>query len=224
MDGAPARQLGGQRVPAGLHRRDAAGRPCRGPLRPAAPVHAGPGRVRDGSVLSGAAQTLDQLVAARVLQGIGGGAIVPLATAGASLLYQGNGRGRGRSAWSARCTFLGMAIGPFAGRDGAPGLRLSPGVRGQRLQPAAREQSSSRPGAGSSTSARRSPWWRCCSSGPPPRSGRARPNADRLDALGAGLFTRQSRAGCWRSPRSARRPWRRHDAGTGTPSGPRCTR
>lgn len=67
-----------------------------------------------GSVLSGAAQSLDQLVAARVLQGVGGGAIVPLATAGASLLYQGDGRARALGLVGA-CTFLGMAIGPFAG-------------------------------------------------------------------------------------------------------------
>lgn len=67
-----------------------------------------------GSILSGASQTLDQLVAARVLQGIGGGAIVPLATAGASLLYQGDARARALGAVGA-CTFLGMAIGPFAG-------------------------------------------------------------------------------------------------------------
>ncbi len=67
-----------------------------------------------GSILSGMAQTLDQLVAARVLQGIGGGAIVPLATAGASLLYQGEGRARALGLVGA-CTFLGMAIGPFAG-------------------------------------------------------------------------------------------------------------
>ena len=67
-----------------------------------------------GSILSGMAQSLDQLVAARVLQGVGGGAIVPLATAGASLLYHGEGRARALGLVGA-CTFLGMAIGPFAG-------------------------------------------------------------------------------------------------------------
>lgn len=67
-----------------------------------------------GSALSGAAQTLDQLVAARVVQGIGGGAIVPLATAGASLLYDGQNRARALGIVGA-CTFLGMAIGPVAG-------------------------------------------------------------------------------------------------------------
>jgi MFS family permease len=67
-----------------------------------------------GSVLSGMAQSLDQLIAARVIQGIGGGAIVPLATAGASLLFDGPARARALGIVGA-CTFLGMAIGPFAG-------------------------------------------------------------------------------------------------------------
>jgi MFS family permease len=67
-----------------------------------------------GSALSGAAQTLDQLIAARVLQGLGGGALVPLATAGASHLYEGSTRGRAIGVIGA-LTFLGMAAGPFVG-------------------------------------------------------------------------------------------------------------
>ncbi|CAN5586579.1 MDR family MFS transporter [soil metagenome] len=67
-----------------------------------------------GSGASGAAQTLDQLIAARILQGVGGGAIVPLATAAASHLYVGAGRARALGIVGA-FTFLGMAIGPFAG-------------------------------------------------------------------------------------------------------------
>jgi MFS family permease len=67
-----------------------------------------------GSLLSGAAQSLDQLVAARLLQGLGGGAVVPLATAGASHLFSGHGRARALGVVGA-ATFLGMALGPFAG-------------------------------------------------------------------------------------------------------------
>ena len=67
-----------------------------------------------GSLLSGAAQSLDQLIAARAIQGIGAGAVVPLATAGASHLFEGQARARALGVVGA-FTFLGMAIGPFAG-------------------------------------------------------------------------------------------------------------
>jgi MFS family permease len=67
-----------------------------------------------GSAAAGAAQSLDQLIAARVLEGLGAGAIVPLATAGASHLYEGPARARALGIIGA-LTFLGMAAGPFAG-------------------------------------------------------------------------------------------------------------
>jgi MFS family permease len=67
-----------------------------------------------GSALAGRAQTLDELIAARVLQGLGGGALVPLATAGASHLFAGLGRSRAVGLVTAM-TFLGMAAGPFVG-------------------------------------------------------------------------------------------------------------
>ena len=67
-----------------------------------------------GSVLSGAAADLDQLIAARVFQGLGAGAIVPLATAGASHLFEGPARARAIGVIGA-LTFLGMAAGPFLG-------------------------------------------------------------------------------------------------------------
>jgi MFS family permease len=67
-----------------------------------------------GSALSGAAQTLEWLIAARVLQGLGGGALVPLATAGASHLFDGRARARALGIIGA-LTFLGMAAGPFVG-------------------------------------------------------------------------------------------------------------
>ena len=67
-----------------------------------------------GSALSGTAQSLDALIAARVLQGLGGGALVPLATSGASHLFEGSARARALGVIGA-LTFLGMAAGPFVG-------------------------------------------------------------------------------------------------------------
>ena len=67
-----------------------------------------------GSLLAGAAQSLDWLIAARVLQGLGGGAIVPLATFGASHLFGGHARARALGIVGG-LTFLGMAAGPFLG-------------------------------------------------------------------------------------------------------------
>jgi MFS family permease len=67
-----------------------------------------------GSLACGAAQTLEQLVVARAVQGVGAGAIVPLATAGASHLYGGHARSRALGIVGA-ATFLGMAIGPVLG-------------------------------------------------------------------------------------------------------------
>ena len=67
-----------------------------------------------GSALAGAAGGLGQLIAARLLQAVGGGALVPVATAAASHLYDGPARPRALGAIGA-LTFLGMAAGPFAG-------------------------------------------------------------------------------------------------------------
>jgi MFS family permease len=67
-----------------------------------------------GSVLAGRSSSLAELIAARVAQAIGGGALVPVATAAASHLFQGAGRPRALGAVGA-LTFLGMAAGPFAG-------------------------------------------------------------------------------------------------------------
>jgi MFS family permease len=67
-----------------------------------------------GSLLAGAAQGLEQLVLARAIQGAGAGAIVPLATAGASHLYTGHARSRALGFVGA-ATFLGMALGPLLG-------------------------------------------------------------------------------------------------------------
>ncbi len=67
-----------------------------------------------GSGLAGAAPTLEVLIAARILEGLGGGALVPLATSGASHLFEGSGRSRAVGLVGA-LTFLGMATGPFVG-------------------------------------------------------------------------------------------------------------
>jgi MFS family permease len=67
-----------------------------------------------GSALAGRAQDLDQLVVARLIQGFGAGALVPLATAAASHLFGDSGRPRALGVVTA-LTFLGMAAGPFVG-------------------------------------------------------------------------------------------------------------
>ena len=67
-----------------------------------------------GSLLAGAAQSLDGLIAARAIQALGGGALVPVATAAAAHLYEGHSRPRALGTIGA-LTFLGMAAGPFVG-------------------------------------------------------------------------------------------------------------
>ena len=67
-----------------------------------------------GSLLAGAAPTLETLIAARLVQAVGGGALVPVATSAASHLFPGAGRSRALGVVGA-LTFLGMAAGPFLG-------------------------------------------------------------------------------------------------------------
>jgi MFS family permease len=67
-----------------------------------------------GSFLAGASQSLDQLIAARLVQALGGGALVPVATAAAAHLFSGHDRPRALGVIGA-LTFLGMAAGPFVG-------------------------------------------------------------------------------------------------------------
>jgi MFS family permease len=67
-----------------------------------------------GSVLAGRAASLGELIAARVVQATGGGALVPVATAAASHLFRGASRARALGTVGA-LTFLGMAAGPFVG-------------------------------------------------------------------------------------------------------------
>jgi len=67
-----------------------------------------------GSLLAGLSQSLDQLIAARLVQAVGGGALIPVATAAASHLFEGHARPRALGVIGA-LTFLGMAAGPFVG-------------------------------------------------------------------------------------------------------------
>jgi MFS family permease len=67
-----------------------------------------------GSFLAGAAPTLELLIAARLVQGVGGGALIPVATAAASHLFDDRSRPRALGVIGAM-TFLGMAAGPFLG-------------------------------------------------------------------------------------------------------------
>src|SRR3954466_4008101 len=67
-----------------------------------------------GSALAGAAQTMDQLIAARLVQAVGGGVLVPVGTAVASHLFGGAARPRALGVIGA-LTFLGMAAGPVLG-------------------------------------------------------------------------------------------------------------
>jgi len=67
-----------------------------------------------GSLLAGLSQTLDELILARVVQALGGGTLVPVATAAASHLFEGNARPKALGVVGG-LTFLGMAAGPFVG-------------------------------------------------------------------------------------------------------------
>jgi MFS family permease len=85
-----------------------------------------------GSVLAGSAGTLHGLILARVVQGFGGGAILPLATAGASWMFSGAARPRALGAVSAS-NFLGMALGPFLGATILEHFDLGPALAGAGL-------------------------------------------------------------------------------------------
>ena len=82
-----------------------------------------------GSALAGAAQTMDQLIAARLVQAVGGGVLVPVGTAVASHLFGGAMRPRALGVVGA-LTFLGMAAGPVVGRRHP---RLVPSGGGHRV-------------------------------------------------------------------------------------------
>ena len=126
-----------------------------------------------GSALAGASQTMDQLIAARLVQAVGGGVLVPVGTAAASHLYAGAARPRALGVIGA-LTFLGMAAGPVVG---AAILGFGPsggGHRGGRHRATRSPPSSRRRGAGSSTSTSRSASSPSPSPGPPRPAGRRR--------------------------------------------------
>ncbi len=80
-----------------------------------------------GSLVAGRGQTLDELIVGRVIQGIGGGVLVPVGTAAASHLFEGHARPRALGIIGA-LTFLGMAAGPFLGAAILGGLDMSVGL------------------------------------------------------------------------------------------------
>ena len=88
-----------------------------------------------GSFLAGRAQSIDELVGGRIVQGLGGGILVPVATAAASHLFEGHTRPRALGVIGA-LTFLGMAAGPFVGAAILGGLDVEggPGLRGRRTR------------------------------------------------------------------------------------------
>lgn len=86
-----------------------------------------------GSLLSGAAQNLEWLIGARIVQGAGAGAIFPLATAAVGHLFAGHARARAIGVIGA-LSFLGMAAGPVMGAavlslDVPPGTLTAPAWR-----------------------------------------------------------------------------------------------
>jgi len=80
-----------------------------------------------GSALAGAAQDLDQLVGARLIQAVGGGVLVPVGTAAASHLFSGATRPRALGVIGA-LTFLGMAAGPVVGAAILSTIHIDPAL------------------------------------------------------------------------------------------------
>ena len=80
-----------------------------------------------GSIVAGRGQTLDELIAGRVIQGFGGGVLVPVGTAAASHLFEGHARPRALGIMGA-LTFLGMAAGPFLGAAILGGFAVAGGL------------------------------------------------------------------------------------------------
>ena len=153
-----------------------------------------------GSLVAGRAQSIDELIAGRIIQGVGGGILVPVGTAAASHLFEGHARPRALGIIGA-LTFLGMAAGPFLGAAILGGFDVERGAARARRRRRARDprRSSRRPGGGSSTSTSRSGSSPCSSPGPR-RAGWETPRrGGGIDVVGAvDLERRPRRPGCWR--------------------------
>jgi MFS family permease len=85
-----------------------------------------------GSLIAGRGQSLDELIVGRVIQGIGGGILVPVGTAAASHLFGGHARPRALGVIGA-LTFLGMAAGPFLGAAILGGLNIDGALTAARV-------------------------------------------------------------------------------------------
>ena len=109
-----------------------------------------------GSFLAGMAPTLELLVVARLVQAVGGGVLVPVATSAASHLFTGGSRPRALGVIGA-LTFLGMAAGPFVGAAILGSFHPEVALSRLGIPPRARSPGCSRRrGAGCSTSTSRS--------------------------------------------------------------------
>ncbi|HET7030071.1 MAG TPA: MFS transporter [Candidatus Limnocylindrales bacterium] len=80
-----------------------------------------------GSLVAGRGQTIDELILGRLIQGVGGGILVPVGTAAASHLFEGQDRPRALGIIGG-LTFLGMAAGPFLGAAILGGFNVAGGL------------------------------------------------------------------------------------------------
>ncbi len=85
-----------------------------------------------GSALAGRALSLEELIAGRVVQAIGGGILVPVGTAAASHLFDDHERPRALGVIGG-LTFLGMAAGPFVGAWIVSGFHPAAALEGAGL-------------------------------------------------------------------------------------------
>ena len=125
LDAAAPRVVDRQRLPGGLRRGHAARRPCRRSLQPRRRCTAlSLARSRSARSWPARAQSLDWLIAARVVQGAGAGAIFPLATAARRPPLRGTSP-RPRHRPGRRAVVPGHGLRPVRRCHDPPGLRRS---------------------------------------------------------------------------------------------------